>query len=436
MDARSSSPPGAWQSLLTGETARRALTLAEEIAAGIATALQTALRPAFSLQDGLAGIALFFAYLHQAHPGRGHDDTAVDLLGQAVDAIGGEVTAPLLYSGFSGVAWVVEHLEGRLLDPAEADHGEAIAHTLNRYLARPRSGAAFDLMTGACGYGVYALERGRRPLGAECLRQALDLLAARAERLPDGIAWRCRPEHLPPATAAAYPEGAYNLGIAHGVPGAVAFLAEAWATGEAREVVRPLVEGAVAWLQGQRLPPGERSVYPYFFAPGAVPIPTRLAWCYGDLSIAAALLLAGRRVGVGAWEHEARALAGGAAARPCEDSGVVDAGLCHGAAGIAHLFNRLFQATGEPTLAAAARRWLERALELRRPGRGIAGFEAWGRVDLAGTVHEEWTADPGLLNGAAGVGLALLAAATPIAPDWDRVMLLALPPEPRAPQGP
>jgi hypothetical protein len=37
-------------------------------------------------------------------------------------------------------------------------------------------------------------------------------------------------------------------------------------------------------------------------------------------------------------------------------------------------------------------------------------------------------ADPGILTGAAGVALALLAAATPIEPSWDRMLLVSIPP--------
>jgi hypothetical protein len=37
-------------------------------------------------------------------------------------------------------------------------------------------------------------------------------------------------------------------------------------------------------------------------------------------------------------------------------------------------------------------------------------------------------ADPGLLTGAAGIALALLAATSLIEPAWDRVLLVAVPP--------
>jgi hypothetical protein len=38
-----------------------------------------------------------------------------------------------------------------------------------------------------------------------------------------------------------------------------------------------------------------------------------------------------------------------------------------------------------------------------------------------------WKDDPGFLTGSAGIGLALLAATTAVAPDWDRVLLTAIP---------
>jgi hypothetical protein len=107
----------------------------------------------------------------------------------------------------------------------------------------------------------------------------------------------------------------------------------------------------------------------------------------------------------------------------------VDAGLCHGAAGLGHLFNRLFQATGEPVLAEAARFWLEQALALRRPGRGFGGYEARIR---GGDGAPTWVAEPGLLTGAAGIALALLAATAPVEPAWDRFLLVAVPPSPLA----
>jgi len=69
-------------------------------------------------------------------------------------------------------------------------------------------------------------------------------------------------------------------------------------------------------------------------------------------------------------------------------------------------------------LAQAARRWIDETLALRR-GEGIGGFLSW-----APNEEKEigWREEPGFLTGAAGIGLALLAAATAVEPEWDRVL--------------
>jgi hypothetical protein len=194
----------------------------------------------------------------------------------------------------------------------------------------------------------------------------------------------------------------YDLGAAHGTPGIIALLAGACVAGPGGEPARSLLDDAVSWLLAQRRPPAEGCLFPHAVPADEAPEPTGLAWCYGDLGIAAVLMAAGRALGVPAWEDEALALARGAAARAAEP--VPEPGLCHGAAGVAHLFNRLYQASGEPLLRAASLLWFERLLDRWQP-------EA---------------REPGLLTGAAGIGLALLAASTPIEPVWDRVLGLSL----------
>jgi hypothetical protein len=411
-----------WCPLLQGLSARQALAVAEEIG-GDLLALRAVNSAPFGL-TGLAGWSLFFAYLDRAVPGHGYLDRAAELLEDAVAGTGRSHSLASLHAGFPGVAWLVEHLKGWLLeDDAEDDPGEAIAAALCDHLGRSPWNGDYDLLLGLAGLGVYALERAPRRWGRECLERAVARLAETAERRPEGAAWKWSPEAAEPEMMQQYPEGNYNMGVAHGAPGVAAFLALASAAGVA---ARPLLDESVAWILAQRLPAGERSIFPHVVAPGQPPPPTRLAWCYGDLGVAAALLVAARCTGEAAWEREALATARAAAGRSPEYSGVVDAGLCHGAAGNAHVFNRISQATGDPACEQAARFWLERALALRRPGEGVGGYFAWDAGDQR--KRAGWQEDPRFLSGAAGIGLALLAAASPVEPAWDRLLLTAIPP--------
>ena len=415
-DQNESRPPGAWRPLLSPAAAGRAWEAIAAIAADLAPLAGQA---GPSLAAGQAGIALFFAYLDRARPGQCHGETAAACLETAVEeTISSGDSRPHLYGGFPGVAWAVEHLGAQLfeMDP-EDDPGEDAAAAIADHLSRP-AGGSYDLHGGLAGLGVYALERLPRPLGRECLERVVDRLAATAERQGGRAAWFTPPGQLVDELRERYPQGYYNLGLAHGAPGVVALLGAACAAGAP---ARGLLEEAVDWLLAQPIE-GRESRYAYVAGPGAEPKPARLAWCYGDLSVALGLLGAAHHAGEAAWESAALELARFAAARPFETSGVVDAGLCHGAGGVLHLFNRAFQATGDAVLRDAALGWLDRTLALWRPGEGLGGFLAFDSDTQA------WQPLPGFLTGAAGVGLALLAAAAPVAPDWDRVLLTAVPP--------
>jgi lantibiotic biosynthesis protein len=91
------------------------------------------------------------------------------------------------------------------------------------------------------------------------------------------------------------------------------------------------------------------------------------------------------------------------ASRPIDETGIVDAWVCHGGAGLAHLYNRIAHETGDEALSAAARRWYRWILDQRRPGEGIAGFRYFHEVT------REWGPLTSLRGGAAGTALVLAA---------------------------
>jgi hypothetical protein len=374
----------------------------------------------FSLAGGIAGQAILHGYVGQSELVAGNAAIAAGLLQRALAHAAGHPGPASLYSGLTGVGWATTHLAGRLpgLD-GEEDVAE-IDETLCDHLQQTPWPDDYDLINGLVGFGVYALERLPRPTAAACLERVVGHLAAIAEHREDGCTWWTNPAWLPAQYRTRSPHGYYNLGLAHGVPGVIALLGWACRAGAASTRARPMLDGAVRWLLKQQGPDG----FGYWVGPDGVQDRARLAWCYGDPGVAAALLAAARCVGEPAWECEALAIARRAARRPAEQSGVVDAGLCHGAAGLGHTFNRMYQATGEAWLAEAARSWFARALELRQPGRGIGGYAEW---QPSGDSVQTWVAEKGLLTGAAGIALALLAATTAVEPAWDRMLLVAIP---------
>lgn len=223
-----------WQPLLPDDLADEALAVAEEIAAASAElpAVPQRYMPGdhVALASGWAGRALFLGYLERARPGRGWGERAVELLDQAIEELTEVPADHALYCGFTGVAWVLEHLQGWLLDGGE-DPGEEIAAAVAGALRAAPWRAEFDLIGGLAGLGVYALERAARPGGRESLRRVVDHLAALAERQDGTAGWKTPPERVPHDRRELFPQGYFFTGVAHGAAGVIALLGEAQAAG-------------------------------------------------------------------------------------------------------------------------------------------------------------------------------------------------------------
>lgn len=376
-----------WQPLLDGSLRRQAIQKALEIAdllenvAGRETASSRKALENPSLAKGKAGFALMFAYIDPQ--GRNKRYRRAGL---------------------------------RYLDEA-----------LVTYLDRTPWQGQYDLISGLVGIGVYGLERRYRGVRSGCLAKTVDRLYEMAEWSDNGLSWFTSPSMLSERQRDQTPGGRYNLGVAHGVPGVIGLLGEVCSLDVESEKAWVLLEGAVKWLLLQAGPAKMTSMYPNWIALGSArSTRSRLAWCYGDLGIAVALLGAARRVNQTKWASAAVQLARKAARRPLENSHVVDAGLCHGAAGVAHLFNRLYQTTGDELFRRAAWFWFEYTLSyLKETGSRVSDLA----LHAEGPHHEREGADDtmGFLTGLAGVALALHAAASAVEPNWDRVLLSSIP---------
>jgi len=426
-----------WRPLLEGVAGERALRIALEIGEELCAPPppwtfedapeQHKIQQPASLSGGKTGLGLVLAYLSHSLGRKDFAEVAFGFLSEAADTLASSRMSASLYGGFAGLGWVVAHLRGGLLDFGAEDPDEEIDRALLDYLDSNRQQVDYDLIGGLVGLGVYALERLPLEAGAQLLQRVIDRLGESAKSRPEGVAWFTPQELLPPHQRQECPEGHFNLGVAHGTPGVASLLGLALAAGVGGGKARNLLREAVHWTLSQALGGADGRVrFPYYIATGVKPVPSRSAWCYGDPGIAAALYCAARGAGEPEWERRALEIALGVAGLPMSEAGVQDAGLCHGAAGLGHLYNRMFQASGEPRLAEAARAWYEKTMDMRRPGEGAAGYLTWGPMRLDGP--PVWVTDPGLLSGAAGIALALLAAATPVEPLWDRILLSAIPP--------
>jgi len=360
----------------------------------------------------LADIALLFCYLAKQRPSERWRDMGVRCLNKASE---GQLDClPIsLYGGLAGIGWTIQNFiatrdverDGPSLD-LECDPLSELDNAISARIAAYSLEDHFDLVNGLVGVGIYLLERPQSPTVIGSLTIIVEQLVRRSECIGDTVTWPTPRHLLVPVERHRAPEGYYNLGVAHGVPGVARFLSDAIASNICRSSCYPLLRGAVQWIRKQQRPQPVVSTYPYWLGPDSEVQSPRLAWCYGDLGIASTLYAAARRLNDPELSAFAISLSKHCLKRQIEPS--TEAGLCHGAAGIAHLFNHLWQATSITSYRDVAIDFYQKTLSIL----ALRGPE------LISTRNS-------FLDGGIGVALALISATDPIHPWWDQRLMLS-----------
>jgi hypothetical protein len=305
-------------------------------------------------------------------------------------------------------------------------------------LAAQRGGMTvgeFDVISGLSGVGAYLLCRRDQPGPAASLAaviRALVDLAADENGVPR---WHTPARLLwDEGMKKTYPDGNLNCGLAHGIPGPLAFLSLAVQEGFVVEGLPEAVEWIADWVCANRcddswginwstavpLEPdvsAEAGALRPASAQSAPDGPSRSAWCYGSPGVARSLWLAGvaldrddyRSVAISAMEAVFR--------RPVEARRIDSPTFCHGVAGLLAIALRFANDTGLAIFIDESHKLVEQILLSYRPD-SLLGFRSL-------EIDDREVDQPGLLDGAPSVALALLAAATGVEPTWDRLFLLS-----------
>ncbi|MCU1325425.1 MAG: Lanthionine biosynthesis cyclase LanC [Bryobacterales bacterium] len=369
-------------------------------------------------------------------------DLAVERMNEQIAALSGRIGLNLnpaslgLFGGVGGLAWTVEHLF-RLLttdlnspyhalpeeeDPL-ADIDKAIILCLRSI---PRWHHQYDLISGLVGLGIYFLERIPSPVSRDGLEAVVDHLEELSVVEPKGLTWISGSALLPERQRTMCPNGYYNLGVAHGIPGIVHLLSEIVAAGVDRARCENMLARSLDWLLAQQEPGRLGSRFDSWIPvgyPRKAGGSRRLAWCYGDLGVLAVIVQVGVRTGCRVIQKAGGELLDFCLSCPPEAAGIDDAPLCHGSSGVAHIFNRLYQSTGDDRCLDMSLEWIDRTLAIRQSGEGVGGYKA--RTTPDPKQPPTWETTAALLDGSMGIALALQAATTAVDPGWDRLLCLS-----------
>ncbi len=390
-----------------------------------------------SLASGDVGLALLYEYMDRCFPKDGWGTHAQQYFGVA--AAGTQQMGfpfPGLVGGTSGMALALSLASrgGKRYQKTLARLHQGLCEQIRQQVWRRSEadgGVAdrdYDVISGAAGVLAYLVSI-ERPDG---------MIQAAVESLLAYLTWLAEPGQpigkerwfIPPALLptdrhrAGSPQGDFNCGLAHGIPGPLATLALTWLAGYRYPGLRESIAYLAGWIEEHHVDTPWGNDWP-----GSVPLeyaadprtwqnlsPTRAAWCYGAPGISRSLWLAGqalddehiRRVAVEAIETVLR--------RPAATLHLPSPHICHGIAGLLQICLR-FANECESTL---VREYIpiltQQLLDAFDPA-SVLGF-----YDM----DEDKPLDkPHWLTGASGIVMVLLAASTSVAPDWDRALVIA-----------
>ena len=370
------------------------------------------------LHAGTSGIALFLAYYDRIILKKNElSPRVMDILEHNIMQIDSGYRLHTICSGISGFGWFCEHL--RKIGMFKREDIEFL-DDLDPYLYRQmmlniRDGY-YDYLHGALGVGFYFLSRFNEKEVPGYLDELLFELEKSAIACENGaVKW----ESVLNETG----EKGYNISLSHGMSSIVAFLLRLNQMNFETERVRKLLNQTVTYILDQ-VTYSEKSIsyFPrYSKESSSDNYFSRLAWCYGDLGIANCLWRTAIALNNKEWKNMAlKIFHHSCKRRDLYQNVIVDAGLCHGSAGVTQIFFNTYQNTHIQEFRDTVDYWIDITIQMAKYADGLAGYKTLHKPEHGGFVKES-----NLLEGISGIGLVFLSCINRNELTWDDCLLLS-----------
>lgn len=370
------------------------------------------------LLSGKAGVTLMYAYLSKVFPAA-YLEITMDYLDELADCLANDKLQYSMSYGVAGIAFVFQHLRNIGLLNADDDLNlSELDAFIDHGLDHDFNSGNWDPLHGITGLGIYFLERNKETGEKKYLEKVIDLLADMSTPVGEHRVW------MTPAYKS-YHNDNFNFGMAHGMPGVISFLAQVYERGIRQTKIEKMIASCIPFLLQY-----EYSDNPVYCFPTSIDVnqkndtatESRLAWCYGDLGMAIALIHCGKALQNDNWKSKGIEIAQKTTRRTFENSLCADAPFCHGSSGLVHQYHRLYQLTRQKVFKDASEKWLDITMQhFYSPGEFVGGY-------YSNSFNEdEKSYQPvsqfGLLDGAAGISLVYLSYFFNVKPDWDIIFL-------------
>ncbi len=371
--------------------------------------------------EGSAGISLFFFYYSRFNSSNESESFGAKIIENAINKINEGYYNPSYCSGIVGLAWAIELLVEENFINADTGHiFNDLDDTFYSILISEIKKGNYDFLYGALGYGNYFIKKYKNTKSKKLkdrYRNYILELISQLQKISykdrNGLKWYSYTDKVHEI------EGC-NLSLSHGMPGIIIFLAKLHKFSDFSKIVEPLLKDSIKYILSCENINVSISLFPNRFPlRNQNAANSRLAWCYGDLGVGMSMWYASKVLNDKAlMENAVRILKHSAKRQTTAKTMVKDASICHGAYGIAQIFNRAYKEAKEIEFKEAANYWIIEGINMAIHKGEYAGYKQW--VD-----KENWIGKVGLLEGIAGIGLVLIEAMSDIDLKWDECLLLS-----------
>lgn len=367
------------------------------------------------LMGGSLGEILFFLHYAKFTGNKSFEDQAVLMLKETLEDISGGIYT--FASGFSGLGWLLEYIKKHNFAFIETnDVLEEVDKFVYLRMNQDLIKGNYDYLHGALGAGIYFLNRTNCDLRDQSLNHLIMGLQKLSIEEKDYLKWNFYSMEDQEVEI-----GRYNLGVSHGIPSILYFFLKSLKSGILHPRTEIILNKCTKFILNQEMDKRKGSFFSNFCNEKPSNDKSRLAWCYGDLGICCILLQIGKHYNDEQILNKVEEIMDYSCSRKdLANNMILDAGLCHGCSGIAHIFNIMYKFFKKRSYLDASEFWYEQTLAFAHFSDGLAGYKSFNP-----TLAEKYQKNRGFLEGISGIGLSIISFLSKEKLYWDEALLIS-----------
>jgi len=371
------------------------------------------------LFSGLTGIMLYHALSYKATEDQIHMKRIEELLDLAMVKINAGEISYTLCDGLAGFCWFMDFLY--TLEIFDFDNDEFLKQFDDLLIKKMKNNTHInniDFLHGNLGILFYFIERWKKTSNrelkikyTEIVNNQVKYFISISEKNNLGLLfWRTNFNLDSKRTA-------INFGLAHGIPSIIRILQiiDDYCIPLYDNYLDHIINQSCQFLYENRNNITFKSQYPSWILNSEINHDSRLGWCYGDIGIGLTYLYSKTSF----FNKEAINIFNKVIERKTvKETSVEEGCFCHGAFGIAYIYQKLYKNFKNIDYKNYSLFWYERGLEMGSNELGFAGYLTQTRG------KSNWEGRYDLLTGISGIGLSILYAIYELNYNWDKCLLI------------